>query len=517
MLNQAGAVPKKQLATALGGAIGVTAATIAWEAIFSAGHGALGSRFAAWMGFAILAASITFAWTWGARCQPQQTAQFGALTGAIVAAPLNWIFDSTISSSIGARIDLTIFDMFQFGFYGFFGGLAIERKWGRYAALGVALGVVIAGVLSTFLQAFFIDATAPNGPGTPLASGVRVFSDSGFWIYEISRHFSMALGWALALALLPKVYNPFQRDEAYHAGDDAKLSQGGASKTPPLRDQVETALTATIGVCAALILWDAIFLRGMFAWNQDTLRFLLSIAFSVWLSFRYLDPFLERVRGDDEQGLEAHARLRKISLLTVSVMVPVGIFMQVHDKVMTDNPTSGAVYWIVAALSGGAITLAWARGVCRVPKRTAEFGALCGAIVLTVVHLVVLAYARIHGFQRTTDQTIMVITSGILEWGLYGLFGGLAVERRLFMWLPLRVGVGIGTAGLIVALGVGTAEFGLFNLFNSGRVFDWVAVLSRVLFVTVGWVWGLMLFAKTDQILSPHGDDQAPGYIVPSE
>jgi hypothetical protein len=183
--------------------------------------------------------------------------------------------------------------------------------------------------------------------------------------------------------------------------------------------------------------------------------------------------------------------------------------MQLNDKFMTDDPSSMAL-WVIAALSGGAITLAWARGISRSPCRAAEFGALTGAIVPSVVIIGLHAYAGRQGI----DHTIIVVTSGILEWGLYGLLGGLAIERGRATGLPMRVGLGIGAAGLIVCVGLGTA---LIGVFNSQGLLDWVKTLSRVLLITAGWVWGLMLFPKSDSVLAVPKETQERCYVAPAE
>jgi hypothetical protein len=511
---------KDQLQVALAAAIGLVAGAILWEAIFLTEDSSLPWRLARWMGVIVLGGSVTLAWACGALRHPEQTAKFGALTGAIVAGSLNlgfWFFGATPGQPFYHQVDTMILYIFQYGFYGFLGGLALEKRWGRYSAVGVALGVAVAGILATFIQAFFIDSIPPPQPETSLDSAhLRVFSDLAFWNYELSRHLLMTAGWALALALLPKSAAVLQHDEAHqrrhsHARESGadSFSRKEPAKVPAFKDQFESAVTATIGVSAALILWYSIFERGMLAWNRDTLGFFLSIAFSVCLSLRYLDPFFERVRGDSEHPLISGSRFRRVSLLSVSVTVPVAVIMQLNDKFMTDDPSSMAL-WVIAALSGGAITLAWARGISRSPCRAAEFGALTGTIVPSVVIIGLHAYAGRQGI----DHTIIVVTSGILEWGLYGLLGGLAIERGRATGLPMRVGLGIGAAGLIVCVGLGTA---LIGVFNSQGFPAWVKTLSRVLLITSGWVWGLMLFPKSDSVLGVPKEARERGCGAPAE
>jgi hypothetical protein len=518
---------KNQLQVALAGAIGLTAGTILWEAIFLHGIGSLIERFADWIRVILLGGSITLAWAHGMSRSPQRAARFGALTGAIVGGAIDlvfWIFGETPCQARSRQIDSTILYMFSWGFCGFLGGLAIERGWGSRSATRVALGVGIAGVVAAFIHANYAVSTNEawlkechreifDGPAYPL-----VLSDLELWKEQLGWQFLRAAGWALGLMLFAKSDDVLQRQEARQqrhgnasqkAGDS--LSQEEIVKIPTLKDQGETFFVATIGITAGLIFSDSISTSGMFSWNFfQWIKYLFAIGFALCLNFRYLDPFLERLGGSDEHTLDSGSRFRKVSLLSVSAAIPVTIFMQLNDKVMMDNPIE-MILWVVGAFSGGAITFAWARGSCRSPRRTAEFGALTGAILPSLSILGIYYYAIMLG-RRTFDDAVLVVGGAALEWGLYGLLGGLAIERNRETRLPLRVAFGVVAAGLIVIGTFVVASFGILGLaasiidiFNPESWPAWTAlnVLIRVFFVAVGWAWGLTLFPKSDDVLKP--------------
>lgn len=486
---------KEQLQVALAGAIGMTAGVILWEAFFP-GERTLAWRFAGWIKFLLVAGSVTLAWARGVCRHPQQAAKLGALTGMIVGGAVDLVFAPALwigaapGQPLSHQIDVTILAMFRWGLSGFLGGLAIEKGWGQRSAFRVALGVAVAALIIASIEAVYEQSFDDSTKFT-------IFADAGFWRYELSRRLLPAFAWALAIFLSSKSDDVLQRQSK----DKEVLSGQEIDETPRatqagLKDQLETALTATIGVSAGLILWYAIFESGMLAWNRATLVFLLSIGFSVGVSIRYLDPFFERVRGSRELALESRSRLRRVSLLSVSAAVPVAIFMQLNDKLLTDNP-EGIVLWLVAAVTAGTITLAWARGLRRSPARAAEFGALTGVFLVGFFWLALRTYAVRRGF-RSVDESIAMVINVSWQWGLYGLLGGLAIERWRGTVLAIRLGLAVGVAGLIVSGILLVASGALY----SASLLQWVKILSQVFCVAVGWAWGITLFAKSDDVLT---------------
>ena len=85
----------------------------------------------------------------------------------------------------------------------------------------------------------------------------------------------------------------------------------------------------------------------------------------------------------------------------------------------------------------------------------------------------------------------MIVSSAAWEWGLYGLLGGLALERKWGIPLPLRVAFGVAAGGLIAVGGL-TVEVGVIKIVVLREM------LCRVFFVAIGWAWGLMLFPKSE-------------------
>jgi hypothetical protein len=475
---------KDQLQVALAGAIGTTASVILWQARFGE-RGIAAVSFADSIEVLLLVGSVTLAWTRGVSHHPQQAWKFGFLAGAILSVAIDlvsWIFE--IGDPLNHRI--VILNSLRWGLCGFLGGLAIEKGWERRSAFRVALGVGIAGVIATFFEAFYADSFQE----------FWIFSDPNFWRHELRRQLLPAFGWALGIFLLPKSDDVLQRP---HEDKDA-LPRNEVERIPGateagFKDQRETAVAATIGASAGLIFWYAIFEAGMLAWNLTTLVFLLSVGFSVWLS-RYLDPFFGRLQGDGQIATESRPRLWRGSLRGVLAAIPVTIFTQLNDQLLTGKP-EGMVLWLVAALGTGSITLAWARGLCRSPARAAEFGALTGVLVVGGSYLVLRTYAIMLNL-RSVEESIAIVIEVALLWGLYGLLGGLAIERRRGIRLPLCVGLGVGVAGLIATGGVLFASVGAPN---SENLSVWVKVLSKVLFVAVGWAWGITLWPRSDDVL----------------
>jgi hypothetical protein len=168
--------------------------------------------------------------------------------------------------------------------------------------------------------------------------------------------------------------------------------------------------------------------------------------------------------------------------------------MQLNDKLL-DEPM-GWVLWLVAAVSAGTLTLAWTLGLGRHARRAAEFGALAGVLVVALGYLVANMVAVKLG-KRTIDDAIALTIGAGLEWGLYGLLAGLALERRRTASPAVVVGLAIGVAGLIIATGLLVAAHGLLN--SRGDV--WMEALSRVLFIALGWGLGLTLSPKTPDVL----------------
>ena len=154
---------KNQLRVALAGAIGLTAGAILWQAIFLRESGpSTWQLVAGWMELMLLGGSITLAWARGLSYQPKQAAKFGALTGAITGAAIelvfalsHWIFAVMPAPPIYEQIADTLLITFRWGSYGFLGGVAIEKEWGRRSAARVALGVGAVGIVIVFIQALY--------------------------------------------------------------------------------------------------------------------------------------------------------------------------------------------------------------------------------------------------------------------------------------------------------------------------------------------------------------------------
>lgn len=205
----------------------------------------------------------------------------------------------------------------------------------------------------------------------------------------------------------------------------------------------------------------------MFSWNFfQWLKYLFAIGVALLLNFRYLDPFLEQLGRSDEHTLDSESHFRKVSLLSLSAAIPITIFMQLNDKVMMEDPTK-IILWGVAAFSGGAITFAWTRSLCRSPGRAAEFGAVTGVIVPSFMVLALHSLGRMRGLSISIDRTVVTMIGAVLEWGLYGLLGGLLIERGRTTWLPIRVASGIVIAGLIIVGGMMVASLGVAGMIAS--------------------------------------------------
>jgi hypothetical protein len=477
---------KKQVYVALAGAIGLMAGIVLWHAMFIGLRGIDGWILASWSHSPLIAAAVTLAWARGVFHGPRQAARFGALTGVIVGSVLELLSAQALSSRSAAdQIDVTFLTMIEWGFYGFFGGLAIEKKWATRPVFGVAVGVGVAAVVMTCPQAVYVQSVDPQ-PGA--------FADPLFWTYTLSRQLLPALGWAVGIFLWPgSDHALMRRDESADSLSETDLAKTSHVARVGFWARFETAFTATVGVAAGMLVWHAL-QSGTLAWNGATLGFLLAIGFSVFLNVRYMDPFFERVRGESAEAPASPSRLRKVSLLSVAATVPVAIFMQLNDKLLTDNP-AGAALWAVAAVSAGAITLAWAHGMRRSPSRAAEFGALAGVFVVGLSYLAINAVA-IWMCKRGVEEAVARVIVATLEWGLYGLLGGLAIERIVRGGLAMRVGLGLGVAGLVVATSLMVAGHGLLGSDPE----KWLAGLGRVFFIALGWAWGITLFHKADDV-----------------
>jgi hypothetical protein len=133
-------------------------------------------------------------------------------------------------------------------------------------------------------------------------------------------------------------------------------------------------------------------------------------------------------------------------------------------------------------------------------------------------------YAIMLG-RRTFDGAVLVVGGAALEWGLYGLLGGLAIERKRETRLPLRVAFGVVAAGLIVigtlvvaADGILGLAASIIDIFNPESWPAWTAlnVLIRVFFIAAGWAWGLMLFPKSDDVLKPRKEREDLDCVTPA-
>ena len=508
---------KEQLQVALVAAMGIVAGTILWEAIFLRESGSLTWQLVGWMELILLGGSVTLAWARGLSCQPDQAAKFGALAGAIMGAAivlvfglLSWILSTTPPLSIEEQIVETLRATSKWSFYGFFGGLAIEKKWGRRSAVRVALGVGTAGIVIVFIQALYEVS----------------FMIVPFWVGELGRQFLLAGGWALSLALFPK------SDEVLHGRYQRQLWRSDVTKDINgglLREQAdkiesgprsgvklgrEVALAATIGITAATIIREA-FLNGELSdWSLGKwMVILLVIGLMAWLSRKYFDPFIERLGGTHRALDRPRMRLSIHVILAIAV---IGIVTKFVGQAFEDAPMKVAVLLSMYAITAGLITLAWARGACRSPERAAEFGALTGATVSGVFALIFSTWAIM--ISARVDQVIVRAIAFSLEWGLFGLIGGLAIERRWGSPLATRVGVSVGATS--VGLGVGAIGLLLGALlgFLTGNVGPpyWKETLTRMFFIAAGWAWGLMLFPKSDDVLKPRKEREDLDCVTPA-
>jgi hypothetical protein len=177
-----------------------------------------------------------------------------------------WMLQGSARQPLSQQIDAMILDMLQWGFYGFFGGLAIEKCWGRRSAVRIAFGLGVACVVAAIFHAVYAESLhlswleqfRPeifNDPSRP-----RLFSSPGFWMDELMQQFLPAAGWALAIFLLPKSNEVLQRQDERQATRGYisteikdRSSRKQTTKIPPLKDQWETSFVATIEVTAGLI------------------------------------------------------------------------------------------------------------------------------------------------------------------------------------------------------------------------------------------------------------------------
>jgi hypothetical protein len=499
--------------------MGVVAGAILWEAIFLRESGPFTWQLVGWMELMLLGGSITLAWARGLSYRPKQAAKFGALTGAITGATIDlifalslWIFAIIPARPIYDQIADTLFATFRWGSYGFLGGLAIEKEWGRRSAARVALGVGAVGIVIVFIQALHEWS----------------FMIIPFWVGELCRQFLRAGGWALGLMFFPKSDEVLQgRYERQPRRNDVtkeineRLSREQADKIESgtrsgLKLELEVALAATIGITAATIIREAILNGDLFDWSLGKwTAIVLVTGFMAWLSRKYFDPFIERLGGTRQTPNRPRMRLSVHVILAIAVIALVTRFV---GQAFEDDPMKGVVLWLMYAITAGSITFAWARGVYRSPERAAEFGALTGASVFSVSFaLIFVTWALIIG--AGVDQVIVRTIVFSLEWGLYGLLGGLAIERRWGDRLAVRMGMSVESTS--VALGVATIGVLLGTLlgFLTGNVGPpyWKETFTRVLFIAAGWAWGLMLFPKSEDVLKIRKEREEPDYVAPTD
>ena len=197
--------------------------------------------------------------------------------------------------------------------------------------------------------------------------------------------------------------------------------------------------------------------------------------------------------------------------------------MQLNDKVMMDKPIE-MILWVVGFL--------WRSDNIRLGSRLVPLSSAHGRIwrpdrghptqPLNLGNILL----RIMLGRRTFDDAVLVVGGAALEWGLYGLLGGLVIERKRETRLPLRVAFGVVAAGLIVIGTFLVASFGILGLaasiidiFNPESWPAWTAlnVLIRVFFVAAGWAWALMLFPILDYVLKPRKEREDLDCVSPAD
>lgn len=512
---------KYQLQLAIIGAIGVAAGDILWETIFLREGAPLVWRFVNWLPVAVLAASTTLAWARGVCRFPAQAAKFGALTGAIVYGCVDlafWFFEGTDRQPFSQRIETTILFTLRWWLYGFIGGLAIEKRWASHAAIGVGLGVGIAGVIATVYQ-IIVEGSIDQ----------RNFFDLALWKYELSRQFLRAAGWALAIAVVPKSNDVLQRshERPGYVGNeiDAALSREdtdkpGNTSRGRFKLQREVALTVTLGMTIATIIREAIleFLKTeTFDWSLGKWTgIVIFTGFTAWISRKYFDPFIERLGGIDHKIVD-RPRLR-LSLHVIFAIAVIAFAMRLFDQAFERSPLQLGLLGLLYAFTAGSITLAWARGLRRTGGRAAEYGMFTGALLFSVIFVLYMGtWAMMLG--RGLDEVIPRAVVFALEWGLYGLFGGLAIERRWGSRLAARTG--LDPVAISVALTVGATGVlaGALLAFLTGTIADpgvGLVLLIRVFFVAAGWALGLMLFPRSEDVLQIRRDSDERGYVAPT-
>ena len=209
----------------------------------------------------------------------------------------------------------------------------------------------------------------------------------------------------------------------------------------------------------------------------------------------------------------------RLSIHVILAIAVVALVTRFVGQAFEDDLMKGVVLLLMYAITAGSITVAWARGVYRSPERAAEFGALTGASVFSVSFaLIFVTWAIIIGAR--VDQVIVRIIAFSLEWGLYGLLGGLAIERRWGDRLAMRMGLSVESTS--VALGVGAIGVLLGALLgfltgNAENPLYWKETLTRVFFIAVGWAWGLMLFPKSEDFLKLQNEREEPDYAAPTD
>jgi len=256
------------------------------------------------------------------------------------------------------------------------------------------------------------------------------------------------------------------------------------------REALSVSISAGLGAAFFYLLWLSLIDFASLSAEKEFDEGLAIVLVAIGV-VKFLEPLTVHARRALHIAGETHAVIpkttRNLQWAAFGVIVATSLIHGLLHSLMEKNSSGGLGIVVAGIVLAGGVTYCWAIGAKREPPRAAVFGYLAG-LVLGSVFLFLLLATQAQFATVETFLKLLVFNGGV--WGIAGLCGGLAIEKR---WLA-QPSVAAGVA-LVVPV---------FILDSVLLLLGWITIplMLNDIARLVGWALGLIVHPAADRVLA---------------
>lgn len=247
------------------------------------------------------------------------------------------------------------------------------------------------------------------------------------------------------------------------------------------RQQLRIAAHAGLGSAFGFLLWlsAAEFCSKSSGEIVDETVAIVIVALGVVV---FVEPWIERLKGLFGLAEEAHVHRGNRLLLLFGALLAILVASFSHGLLATlieRNPWGAFGVVLGALVLPGGITYAWMRGACQRPPRATLSGLVIGG-ALGICYGFAAVFLVIDRSKVPLNDAEMQLIAAFSLWPLFGLVGGMAVDRR--WWRRPSRSVPLAVVGVAAAVELAAGLGG-----------SWTLAALDDLAKVCGWMLGFML------------------------